>query len=216
MFRLFPQVFFPTIILLSQALKHFLINGCFVKDPKKRPTASDLLNHPFLRDVKEPHPDFETLSRIVRDHPPNADKFGSTSSRDSSGSRNSGNSTDRGERSSARAVFSAMVSSGGSSSSKDRDKEKAKERDKEGAGDARPRGLVTSPRAATLGHVEAGAVGRSRTSSGSEKDVAELLAEIKKVQRERDQYKRENEELRRQLEIAQREIAQLRIAGGHR
>jgi len=50
----------------SPLLRAFLIDGCFIKDPKKRPNAEKLLTHPWISQWNHiPHPDYDGLVRAV-------------------------------------------------------------------------------------------------------------------------------------------------------
>jgi serine/threonine protein kinase len=207
----FTYVFF-------KALKHFLANGCFIKDPKRRPTAADLLNHPFILAVKDQvHPTFETLTKLIRENPANAGKsFDKPAS-------SAGGSLGKSEKATnARASLNNLVMNGPGAIPPptpiaDKSKEASKPKEAaSSAGDSSARKsevkTFISPRDALNASSETNSV-RARSGSSIDKEVSELQGQLKKVTKERDQYKRENEELKRQLEVAQRELAQLKING---
>lgn len=81
---------------ISPQLRSFLIDGCFVKDPRSRPSAATLLKHPWIESTdNQPPPTFDELTRTILN----------SGARTASGSGGSRSLSDR--RGSARAAVSA-------------------------------------------------------------------------------------------------------------
>ena len=179
-----------------------------MKDPKRRPSASDLLTHPWIDAVKnKPHPTYETLCKSIKDAPINNLPNGkNTPVRTGSGSSERGDKpADKPARSFAGLVTGEVRPIEKKDSSKDikapksgdlresRDsgkeakdstvKDSSKERDgaAAGAGDTKAPSRVTSPRVANLtASLDSAPGSRSRSSSSAsiERPVSSDVTEL--------------------------------------